>query len=85
MNIKPLHDKVLIAEGKKDTTTESGIIVGQDHSQAQTATVLAKGPDAGDAVNIGDKVILDYSKAWQVKYEGKTYHFLEPKFVIATA
>ena len=83
--LNPINNLIMVERDQKETTTESGIIVGQDHSQAQTATVLAKGPDAGDAVNIGDKVILDYSKAWQVKYEGKTYHFLEPKFVIATA
>lgn len=83
--LNPINNLIMVERDEKETTTESGIIVGQDHSQAQTATVLAKGPDAGDAVNVGDKVILDYSKAWQVKYEGKMYHFLEPKFVIATA
>lgn len=83
--LNPINNLIMVERDEKETKTESGIIVGQDHSQAQTATVLAKGPDAGDAVNIGDKVILDYSKAWQVKFEGKTYHFLEPKFVIATA
>jgi len=83
--LTPINNLIMVERNEKETTTESGIIVGQDHSQAQTATVLAKGPDAGDAVNIGDKVILDYGKAWQVKYEGKMYHFLEDKFIIAVA
>ena len=83
--LNPINNLIMVERDEKETKTESGIIVGQDHSQAQTATVLAKGPDAGDAVNVGDKVILDYGKAWQVKYEGKMYHFLEDKFIIAVA
>lgn len=75
----------MVEKEEKETKTESGLIVGIDHSQAQTAVVLAKGPEAGDAVQIGDRVILDYSKAWQVKYENKMYHFLEDKFIIAKA
>ena len=83
--LTPINNLIMVERDEKETKTESGIIVGQDHSQAQTATVLAKGPDAGPAVNVGDKVILDYGKAWQVKYEGKMYHFLEDKFIIAVA
>jgi co-chaperonin GroES (HSP10) len=83
--LTPINNLIMVERDEKETTTASGIIVGQDHTQAQTATVLAKGPDAGDAVKVGDKVILDYSKAWQVKYEGKMYHFLEDKFIIAVA
>ena len=83
--LTPINNLIMVERDEKETKTESGIIVGQDHTQAQTATVLAKGPDAGPAVNVGDKVILDYGKAWQVKYEGKMYHFLEDKFIIAVA
>ena len=83
--LKPINNLIMVEQQQKETTTESGLIVGVDHSQAQTAVVLALGPDAGDSVKIGDRVILDYGKAWQVKYEGKTYHFLEPKFIIAKA
>jgi co-chaperonin GroES (HSP10) len=81
--LTPINNLIMVERDEKETKTESGIIVGQDNSQAQTATVLAKGPDAGAAVSVGDKIILDYSKAWQVKYENKTYHFLEDKFIIA--
>lgn len=81
--LTPINNLIMVERDQQETKTESGIIVGQDHAQAQTATVLAKGPDAGAAVSVGDKIILDYSKAWQVKYENKTYHFLEDKFIIA--
>lgn len=83
--LNPIKNLIMVEKEEKETKTESGLIVGIDHSQAQTAVVLAKGPEAGDAVQIGDRVILDYSKAWQVKYENKMYHFLEDKFIIAKA
>lgn len=83
--LNPINNLIMVEQEAKETKTASGIVVGVDHSQAQTAVVLAKGPDAGDRLKIGDRVILDYSKAWQVKYEGKNYHFIEEKFIIATA
>ena len=83
--LNPIKNLIMVEKEEKETKTESGLIVGIDHSQAQTAVVLAKGPEAGDAVQIGDRVILDYSKAWQVKYDNKMYHFLEDKFIIAKA
>ena len=81
--LNPINNLIMVLQDEQERKTDSGIIVGADHSQAQTATVLAKGPDAGPAVSVGDKIILDYSKAWQVKYDGKTYHFVEDKFIIA--
>lgn len=83
--LTPINNLIMVEKEEKETKTESGLIVGVDHSQAQTAVVLAKGPTAGDNVQVGDRVILDYSKAWQVKYENKMYHFLEDKFIIAKA
>ena len=81
--LTPINNLIMVERDEKETKTASGLIVGVDHSQAQTATVLALGPDAGEAISVGDKLILDYGKAWQVKYNDKIYHFIEPKFVIA--
>jgi co-chaperonin GroES (HSP10) len=83
--LKPINNLIMVEREEKETKTASGLIVGVDHSQAQTAVVLAKGPDADDSISVGDKVILDYGKAWQVKYNDKIYHFIEPKFIIAKA
>jgi co-chaperonin GroES (HSP10) len=83
--LNPINNLIMVEQKEKETKTASGIVVGVDHSQAQLATVLAKGPDSGDVVQVGDQVILDYGKAWQVKYEGKIYHFIDPKFIIARA
>lgn len=81
--LTPLNNLIMVEKEEKETKTASGLIVGSDPSQAQTAIVLAKGPEAGSVVDIGDRIILDYGKAWQVKYDNKVYHFLEEKFIIA--
>jgi len=83
--LTPINNLIMVEKSEVETKTASGLIIGADHTQAQTAEVVAKGPDAGPAVSVGDKVILDYSKAWQVKFGGKTYHFIEDKFIIAKA
>ena len=55
MEIRPLSDKVLVAENKKENTTESGIILEgtRGTGEATRATVLAIGPDVTE-VKVGD-------------------------------
>ena len=63
MLVKPLHNKVLIAEGKKDTVTDSGIILdGRGLGNTTPGIVVAVGPDVQE-VKVGDTVYLDWSKS----------------------
>ena len=64
----PLRDRVLIAENKTETKTESGIILDGVTSirDSKSGTVIEIGPLVTD-VAIGDKVFLDWSKAQMVK------------------
>jgi co-chaperonin GroES (HSP10) len=67
MEVKPLKDKVLVAENKRDNTTESGIILeGAGFDQSKSGTVLAIGPDVTD-VQVGDVIYLEWNKAQVVK------------------
>jgi len=83
--LTPMNNLIMLERIEKEKTTASGLIVSADPSEASKAKVLAKGPQADDTIDIGDELIVDYNKGYQVKYEGKTYHFLDPKFVIAKA
>ena len=70
MIVKPLKDKLLIAEGKKDTTTESGIILdGRGLGNTTPGIVIAIGPDVQE-VKEGDTVYLDWSKSKPVTVNG---------------
>jgi chaperonin GroES len=68
MEVKPLKDKVLVAENKAEVKSESGIILEGATSirESKTGTVLAIGPDVTD-VKVGDKIYLEWNKAQVVK------------------
>ena len=83
MFVKPLKDKVLIAEGKKDTVTDSGIILdGRGLGNTLTGYVLAAGPDVGE-VKEGDTVYLDWSKSKPVTVDGAQRVMISEKDIIA--
>lgn len=68
MNIIPLHKKVLVAENISEVKSEQGLILTDAVStrDSKTGTVLAIGPEVTDVV-VGDKILLDWSKASVVK------------------
>jgi len=83
MLIKPLYDKVLIAEGKKDTITNSGIILdGRGLGNTTPGIVLAVGPEVLD-VKEGDTVYLDWSKSNPVNVDGAQRVMISEREIIA--
>jgi co-chaperonin GroES (HSP10) len=83
MIVKPLQDKVLIAEGKKDTVTDSGIILdGRGLGNTTPGIVLAVGPDVKE-VKEGDQVYLDWSKSKPVTVDGAQRVMIQEKEIIA--
>lgn len=71
MTFRPLGKKVLVAENKRNNTTESGIIIeGADrHGESRSGTVLAIGPEVTQ-VQVGDKILLDWSKSAATTVDG---------------
>ena len=65
MNIKPLHDKVLIERLENIRETASGIIL-RHSEEPDRARVLAVGPDVTE-VQVGDVVQPDWGKAAAVQ------------------
>jgi chaperonin GroES len=83
MSIRPLHDKVLIAEGKKDTVTDSGIILdSRGLGNTTPGIVIAVGPDVKE-VKEGDTVYLDWGKSSPVSVEGAQRVMIQEKEIIA--
>ena len=65
MNIKPLHDKVLIERLENVKQTSSGIIL-RHSEEPDRAKVLAIGPQVNE-VQVGDIVQPDWGKAAAVQ------------------
>lgn len=84
MGILPLKTQVLVAENKKEDTTESGIIIEGTRGIGNTAkaTVLAVGPDVTD-VKVGDVILLDWTKASPVKIGDVQRAMIKEEFIIA--
>jgi len=84
MNIVPINDRVLVAENKKEATTESGIIIEGARGVGDTAqgTVLAVGPKVTE-VKVGDVVLLDWAKASPVKVGDAQRAMIKEEFIIA--
>ena len=83
MGILPLKTQVLVAENKKEDTTESGIIIEGTRGIGNTAkaTVLAVGPDVTD-VKVGDVILLDWTKASPVKVGDVQRAMIKEEFII---
>ena len=83
MNIIPLKDFVLVAENKKQSQTESGIILdGQGLGESKSGTVLAIGSKV-DTVKVGDKVLLQWNKAQVVNINGAQRVMLKQEDIVA--
>ena len=84
MDIRPVNDRVLVAENKRTQTTESGIILEGTRGTSDTAkaTVLAIGPDVTE-VKVGDVILLDWAKASPVKVGDVQRAMIKEEFIIA--
>ena len=84
MEIRPMNDRVLIAENKRDKKTESGIILEgtRGTGDVSQATVLAIGPDVTE-VKVGDVVIPEWAKASPVKVGDVQRAMIKEEHIIA--
>lgn len=71
LNIRPLHDRVII-ERLEETKTAGGIVIPEtvDKEKPQRGTVLAAGKEASD-VKVGNQVLFGKYAGTEVKVDGK--------------
>ncbi len=92
MNLKPLHDRIIVEAAAKEQTTAGGIIL-PDSAQEKPlkGTVLATGPgkrlDSGTLapidVKVGDTVIYGKYSGTEVTLDGKDYVILRAEDILA--
>ena len=84
MNVKPLHKKVLVAEIKAETKSESGIILDSANSvrESKRGSVLAIGPEV-TSVKVGDTILLDWTKASAVKVNDAQRVMIDEEHIVA--
>jgi len=80
MNIRPLHDRVIVKRVEEETTTPGGIVLpgsaAEKPSQGKvlavgTGKVLDNGTVRGLEVKVGDKVLFGKYSGNEVKVDGE--------------
>lgn len=92
MNLKPLHDRIIVEAASKEQQTASGIYLPDTaQEKPQRGTVLAVGPgkrlDSGQLapvdVSAGDTVLYGKYSGTEVSVGGKDYVILRAEDVLA--
>lgn len=92
VNLRPIHDKVVIERTEAEEKTAGGIVLPDTaKDKPQQGTVIAVGPgrtlDNGSHkeldVKAGDRIIFSSYAGTEVKVEGKTYLILGESEILA--
>lgn len=93
VNIKPLHDKILVERDEAETQTTAGIYLPESSKEKpQFATVLAVGEGTlnettGQRVPLdvkkGDRIILSKWGGTELKLEGEEYLIISASDILA--
>jgi chaperonin GroES len=82
MNIRPLHDRIIVERLEEETMTASGIIIpdsAKEKPQEGSVIAVGKGKVTEDGkilaldVKVGDKVLFGKYAGTEIKIEGKEY------------
>jgi len=93
MNLKPLHDHVIVRPIKEDEATKSGIVLPDTISKEkpEKGEVLAIGPGKYEngqllpmTVKVGDKVMFKKYSPDEIKVDGEEYLVISESDIIAT-
>ena len=82
MNIRPLHDRIIVERLEEETTTAGGIIIpdsAKEKPQEGKVVAVGKGKVTEDGkvlpldVKVGDKVLFGKYAGTEIKIEGKEF------------
>jgi chaperonin GroES len=87
LNIKPLHDRVLVEPVAAETQTASGIFIPDTAKEKpQKGIVVAVGNGKKDhdmTVKVGDTVLYGKYSGTELKLEGKDYLIMKEEEIFA--
>ncbi|MDT8440657.1 MAG: co-chaperone GroES [Desulfuromonadales bacterium] len=82
MNIRPLHDRIIVERLEEETKTAGGIIIpdtAKEKPQQGKIVAVGKGKSTEDGkllpldVKVGDKVLFGKYAGTEIKIEGREY------------
>ena len=91
MNIRPLHDRIIVERVEEETTTAGGIIIpdtAKEKPQQGKIVAVGKGKVTEDGkvlpldVKVGDKVLFGKYAGTEIKLEGKEYMMMREEDIL---
>lgn len=91
MNIRPLHDRIIVERLEEETKTAGGIIIpdsAKEKPQEGKVVAVGKGKMTEDGkvmpldVKVGDKVLFGKYAGTEVKFDGKEYMMMREDDVL---
>lgn len=92
MNLRPLHDRVIVRRMEEETTSAGGIVIPDNAAEKPSrGEIIAAGngkiTEAGDvrplAVKVGDKVLFGKYAGTEVKVEGEELLVMREDDIVA--
>lgn len=92
MNLRPLHDRVIVRRMEEETTTAGGIVIPDNAAEKPSrGEILAAGDgkisDAGTtrplSVKVGDKVLFGKFAGTEVKVDGEELLVMREDDIVA--
>lgn len=87
LNVKPLHDRVIIQAAPAEEKTSGGIIIPDTAKEKpQRGTVVAAGPGKKDepvTVKAGDKVLYGKYAGTEIQVDGGEYLIMRESDILA--
>ena len=91
MNLRPLHDRVIVKRQEKETTTAGGIVLASSAAEKPSeGVVIAVGPGKvvdGSLrpldVKVGDRVVFGKFSGSEVKVDGEDYVIMREEEIFA--
>jgi Co-chaperonin GroES (HSP10) len=92
MNIRPLHDRVIVRRTEEEKTTDSGLIIPDSATEKPSkGEILAAGNgrvnDNGDVfaldVKVGDQVLFGQYAGTEIKVDGETLLVMREDDIVA--
>lgn len=92
MNLRPLHDRVIVKRQEKETTTAGGIVLASSAAEKPSeGVVVAVGPGKpgkhGEVrlldVKVGDRILFGKFSGSEVKVDGEDYVIMREEEIFA--
>lgn len=81
--LKPLKKQVVVQQIKAELSTASGIILSSDSSgDAEWVEIVSMGPAVHSDLKTGDRIIIDWKFARQIKYDNAAYYVVPEQHIM---